>query len=67
MNATLLKHNGETFYQISEARNFLPLEDDRESIGSTSASFIGACSKLLYGVLVGISDVNLKKDIVTND
>jgi len=67
MNAALLKHNGQSFYQISAAGNFLPLEDYRRNIGSMSASFIGVYSKFFYGVFEGISDETLKKDIVTND
>jgi hypothetical protein len=67
MNATLLKHNGQTFYQISATGNFLPLEDDVRNFGSTSFSFIGTYSKFLNGVLVGISDATPKKDIVTSD
>ena len=41
MNATLLKHKGQTFYKISQARNLLPLESGVRNLGSTSAGFIG--------------------------
>jgi hypothetical protein len=67
MNATLLKHNGESFYQISQAGNFLPLQSGVRNLGSTSAGFIGVHSAFFYGFLVSISDESLKKDIVTND
>jgi len=59
MNATLLKHDGFSFYQILADGNCLPLEDDCQNIGSTRASLIGVYSKFFYGVLVGLSDVTL--------
>ena len=36
------------------------------NLGSTNSSFIETYSKFFHGVLVGISDATLSKDIVTN-
>jgi hypothetical protein len=66
-NATILRHNGVSFFQITQSGNFLPLQGNVRNLGSLSASFVGVHSNFFYGFLVGVSDLTLKKDVITNN